>query len=616
MERSEPTLVPEWLRSTGSVTGGGNSAHHFATSSSHTDISPRSTRNRSSKNTSDYESPRSAFLDRTSSSNSRRNLVSNGFPKHDKESNARAYSSFSRSHRDKDRDREKDRLVIEDQWDHDSSHPLANILINRVEKDVLRRSHSVVSRKQVDVLPRRVASDSRNGDSNKHNNVNGMVSGASIIGGIHKAVFDKDFPSLGTEPDIGRVPSPGLSMAVQSLPIGNSSLIGGEGWTSALAEVPMITGSNSTGSSSVQQTVVSAPASGLPSTTAGLNMAEALAQAPSRARTTPQLSVNTQRLEELAIKQSRQLIPVTPSMPKSSVLNSSDKSKPKTVVRTSDMIAASKTGQQQPSSSHLANHSLRGHVRSDPPTTSHGKFLVLKPARENGASPTSRDVSSPTNNASSRVASIQLGVAHSVASAPSISPNYPKLSTMERKAAALSLNSGPTAEKRPSFSQAQSRHDFFNLMRKKTSVNSSAVLPDSGPEISSSNTESEVSSAPVKSHAIENGGQVTGNGGNTCEEVESPAVGEKHLGTNASICPDEEEAAFLRSLGWEESAGDDEGLTEEEINAFYQEYMKLKPSLKLQQGMQAKLLMLHGSRTTSLGGASSKLSSSDSESEA
>ena len=93
-------------------------------------------------------------------------------------------------------------------------------------------------------------------------------------------------------------------------------------------------------------------------------------------------------------------------------------------------------------------------MRSDPPATSHGKFLVLKPAPGNGASPTSRDVSSPTNNASSRVASIQLGVAHSVASAPLISPNYPKLCTMEREAAALSLNSGPTAEKRPSFSQA------------------------------------------------------------------------------------------------------------------------------------------------------------------
>ena len=64
--------------------------------------------------------------------------------------------------------------------------------------------------------------------------------------------------------------------------------------------------------------------------------------------------------------------------------------------------------------------------------------------------------------------------------------------------------------------------------------------------------------------------------------------------TNASICLDEEEAAFLRFLEWEESAGNDGGLTEEEINAFYQEYMKLKPSLKLQQGIQPKLLMIHG----------------------
>lgn len=30
-----PTLVPEWLRTTGSVSGGGNSTHHFASSSSH-----------------------------------------------------------------------------------------------------------------------------------------------------------------------------------------------------------------------------------------------------------------------------------------------------------------------------------------------------------------------------------------------------------------------------------------------------------------------------------------------------------------------------------------------------------------------------------------------------
>ncbi|WKA12837.1 hypothetical protein VitviT2T_030189 [Vitis vinifera] len=67
---------------------------------------------------------------------------------------------------------------------------------------------------------------------------------------------------------------------------------------------------------------------GLPSITVGLNMAEALARAPSWACTTPQLPVNTHRLEELAFKQSRQLMHVTPPMPKSSAFNSSDKSKP------------------------------------------------------------------------------------------------------------------------------------------------------------------------------------------------------------------------------------------------------------------------------------------------
>ena len=36
MERSEPALVPEWLRSAGSVAGAGSSAQQFASSSGHT----------------------------------------------------------------------------------------------------------------------------------------------------------------------------------------------------------------------------------------------------------------------------------------------------------------------------------------------------------------------------------------------------------------------------------------------------------------------------------------------------------------------------------------------------------------------------------------------------
>lgn len=32
MDKTEPALVPEWLKSSGSVTGGGSTNHHFAPS--------------------------------------------------------------------------------------------------------------------------------------------------------------------------------------------------------------------------------------------------------------------------------------------------------------------------------------------------------------------------------------------------------------------------------------------------------------------------------------------------------------------------------------------------------------------------------------------------------
>lgn len=242
------------------------------------------TRNRTYKSISDFDTPRSAFLDRSSSSNSRRSST-NGSAKH-------AYSSFNRSHREKDREKDKDRSSFGDHWDRDSSDPLGTIFI-RGEKDTLRRSQSMVSRKQGELLPRRISNDVKTSSNTNHTNGNGVLSGVGIGSSIQKAVFEKDFPSLGTEerqgvPDIGRVSSPGFTTAVQSLPVGSSALIGGEGWTSALVEVPVM-GSSSTGSFSAQQTVTSTSGSGAASTMAGLNMAEALAQAPSRARAAPQV---------------------------------------------------------------------------------------------------------------------------------------------------------------------------------------------------------------------------------------------------------------------------------------------------------------------------------------
>ncbi|XP_020234897.1 mediator of RNA polymerase II transcription subunit 1 [Cajanus cajan] len=624
MDRSEPALVPEWLRSAGSVAGAGSSAQHFASPSSNADSTSvtHHSRNRSSKNASDFDSARSVFLERTSSSNSRRSSI-NGSAKH-------AYSSFNRSHRDKDRDREKDRSNFADHWDCDGSDPLANLFPGRMERDTLRRSHSMVSRKQSEVIPRRAAVDSKSGGSSHHqNNSNGILSGSNVSSSIQKAVFDKDFPSLGTEEKQGiaevvRVSSPGLGGAAsQSLPVGSSALIGGEGWTSALAEVPTIIGSSSTGSLPVQQTVNTTSGSVASSTTAGLNMAEALAQTPSRARSAPQVLVKTQRLEELAIKQSRQLIPVTPSMPKASVL-SSEKSKPKTGIRNAEMNVVTKSVAQQPSALHVASQSVRSvNAKVDAPKTS-GKFTDLKSVVwENGASPTSKDVSNPTNYSNSKPGS-QHAVASGAASAPLRNPNNLKSPT-ERKAASLDLKLGSALDKKHSISQVQSRNDFFNLIKKKTLMNSSVVLPDSGSMVSPPTMEKSdevnrvIVSPPASPQSLGNGTELTSNGNaHAHEEVHRHSDNEeKESIPSATIYPDEEEAAFLRSLGWEENTDEDEGLTEEEINAFYQECKKLDPTtFKLCQGMQPKLSKLFESYASNLRGSSAELSSSDPGSEA
>ena len=125
-------------------------------------------------------------------------------------------------------------------------------------------------------------------------------------------------------------------------------------------------------------------------------------------------------------------------------------------------------------------------------------------------------------------------------------------------------------DKKHSISQVQSRNDFFNLIKKKTLMNSS-VLPDSSPVVSSppmdksGEVNTEAVGSPARPQDLRNGAEVTSNG-NAHVELNKPDYDQK------DTILDEEEAAFLRSLGWVEDSGEDEeGLTEEEINAFYQE---------------------------------------------
>ncbi|XP_047952003.1 uncharacterized protein LOC125197311 isoform X4 [Salvia hispanica] len=466
------------------------------------------------------------------------------------------------------------------------SDQLVDPSLGNFERDGLRRSQSMISAKRGDAWPKKVAADS---GSTSVKILNGLRTTGSPVSGVRKAAFERDFPSLGVDEravisDIGRVPSPGLS-SIQSLPIGTSASLGGEKWTSALAEVPMLVGSNGTESSSVLQATSSSSAPVALGSATSLNMAEAVAQGPSRSQTTPQLSVGAQRLEELALKQSRQLIPVTPTMPKVLVLkNSSDKSK-------------GKVGSQQPSiSSPLpVNHSPRGGlVKSDVSKTSNvGKLQVLKPVREkNGVGPVVKDNLSPTSGSS-------------VAGFPSVSGSAvskppPSYAVPDRKPVLTLL------EKRPS-SQARSRNDFFNLVRKKSMANpasadsatastSSELETGSSLSPSLSNKHAEMDVMPATSQPVEvplslsleseeKAGSICN--GDAYDVQKCVSNGKKHPSSDRIISEDEE-AAFLRSLGWEEN-NDEEGLTEEEITAFRRDltkYINSKPSPRILQLVQ------------------------------
>nr|XP_043625009.1 uncharacterized protein LOC122596491 isoform X2 [Erigeron canadensis] len=551
MERSEPTFVPEWLKNnSGSLS---TASHQFQSSSLHSD--------------------------RTTSSYFRRTSSSNG------SSHLRSYSSFGRY---SDKEKAESR--------HRDSDPLGNILPSRFEKEGLRRSHSSVSAKRGDSWPRKVVADSSG--ANKSNLNNGGTlrpgSGGGAVSSV-KIAFERDFPSLGaeekhTDPEVGRVPSPGLSTAIQSLPVGNSAVIGGDGWTSALAEVPVIVGSNGS-NTSVVQPVQTTPISATATMTTGRNMAETLAQGPPRAHTAPQLSVGTQRLEELAVKQSRQLIPVTPSMPKALVLNSSDKPKPK-------------VAQLQSQNSHLVNHAHSPRPVSTKldvsKTSTVGKLHVLKPSRErNGITPIAKDNLSPTSG--SKLPNSPLAVPSVVGSAPMRNPgNNPPVTVAERKLGVA------TMEKKPS-PQAQSRNDFFNLMRKKSMT---PATPDSGSSVSASDKPGE-----AESPFLTEGGydlvalDVAGGVQESSEhKVDLPCNGDVHVAAEVSTSnngknisssdtirySEEEEARFLRELGWEEPAEEEGGLTEEEINSFYRDlskYLHLQAASKIFKGTPPKLLM-------------------------
>ncbi|XP_022725628.1 uncharacterized protein LOC111282018 [Durio zibethinus] len=621
MERSEPSLIPGWLKSGGSIAGSGNS-NHLLTSSSHSDNHSASRHGNKLSVGSDHDISRTPVLDRTTSAYFRRSSSSNS------STHSRSYSNFAKGHRERDwkkdingyHDREK--AVLSDHRNRNCSNSLDSLLPSMFEKDILRHSQSMITGKCSDTWPRKATNDSSANNKSNHSNGNGLLSELSPDIG-NKSAFERDFPVLGAEErqvgsEIGRVSSPGLGTAVQSLPVGTSAVTGSDGWTSALADMPLGFGSSGTGVAVASQNVSAGSASITPTTMIGLNMAETLAQGPSRARTPPLLNVGTQRLEELAIKQSRQLIPlVTTSTPKTLVVSPSEKPKPKAGL------------QLQPSLS--LNYTRGGTSRSDSlKVSTESRLQILKPSREStGFSLTKKDNLSPTNG--SKLVNSPLSVTSSAAaSAPFMSSgNSPRFATADRNQTLFQM----TTEKRPT-AQAQSRNDFFKLLKKKSTTKFASSIPDSGPAVSASvsdksdelGTEDSGTSVTPKDGGVppseisiadlptDNRSEITHNGDAYAGSQHCSSNRDRHSNPDVFLYPDEKEAAFLRSLGWEENAGDDEGLTEEEISTFFEEYMKLKPSAELSQRMQSIGLLYSHNGTH--GGASSGLSLMDSNGEA
>ncbi|KAK9758216.1 hypothetical protein RND81_01G216200 [Saponaria officinalis] len=581
MERSEPSLVPEWLRSN----GGGGSIHHCSSSQTDSPVSALPGRSRSTKSINNTDFLHSPFLDRSSSSNSRRSSNINGFNKQDRSSYALSYSSFSRNHRDRDRERSGNA----DSWSSEYSDPLRGIMSLRAE-DPLRRSKSLISRRQGDPPQRRISADMRNGGDKNHYNGNGTNSVGGNATGIQKVSFERDFPVLGSEerpktPDVIRVSSPGLSRGIQSLSIGNTPSVVGEAWmTSSLVEAPHGSESNSGAGSLPATTSSSSSSVSVPAnTSSGLNMAAALVQAPAQVHNTPQSSVQLQK-DELAVAQSKKLIPLTPLVPKTMVLNPSDKLKPKTAGRSNDFVTGSKNGL---------------HQLSDSPKSS--GMSLLKPAREKGVSPVLKDIPSAVPNGSST------GVP-SLISAPFNNPTNKKQPVNERKTS-YSLSAVPMVDKRLSLAQLRSRNDFLNLIRKKSLASPTAVV-DSGTVASSGMQNSDKSKETACGSATPTKyGEGKGDGDAfSCNMAKSYSGQEE---SHNEVVHTAEELEFLHALGWKEDEGDDEGLTEEEIDSFVRKYISSKPAAKLLKGLQLKTMPTPDSQGLCTTAAASKLSTSD-----
>jgi len=569
----------------------------------------------------------------------------------------------------------------------------------------------------------------------------------SLTSSMQKAAFERNFPSLGAQdrgasgvvvqPNLGHVavlsprplwqgpsttrldgtrsstlspglPSGGVNRGLVVGSGGSGANIGAEGWSSALAEAPSalmggLAAINGTSVADPTITSVSSVSSGtIVVTTSGTSanptkMVDALVQNPPRFHAPPQQSAEKQRLEELALKQSRQLIPMKPSLPKNMGLSPREKLKPK-VVRTQDVVtppAGMKVRQPVGSSASSSPYRLPASQHAETPKVLQaGKVLAHKMNKEIGSVLLSSQPDSALKSNSSSLGPISVGVSlgSAVGNASggggniSYTPRKQK-QLLDRHALPipLSLPAGSldgslggirpkdgsngtlagTDDRRPPM-PTQNRVDFFNALRKKASVGAALSAADMQDQMTTKKSDFVNGKELVASLTNQNAASPEGAGGDSQvdsfqlesrdsqlsaatsigdmpttinefysdieeKETESTINGvimkggsneqlfetevSANVASGGATASEEEEAAFLRSLGWEENAEDgEEALTEEEISAFYQERMRLTTVSTAMQN-SSNHHNCTDLKVGSVGNLSSGMSTSDSESD-
>ncbi|MCO5614339.1 hypothetical protein L7F22_068617 [Adiantum nelumboides] len=290
---------------------------------------------------------------------------------------------------------------------------------------------------------------------------------------------------------------------------------------------------------------------------------------------------------------------------------------------------SSRTGDGSTAASKLQLNSSQKSVTSSKPDSlrsSQGKLLVLKSGKDGGVLMTT----TPKSDGAVVLQASSQGNIGAVSAGSSTLVQRKQSVDRRGSAVADASRAKDTAhlpeEKRTTLN-AQNRSDFFNALRKKaagngSNVNVSTVESKNDPDLANQGSPVD-DKIEVKEngicHELHSTSKIQCNG----EVIISSEIGltEDGLGKdNLDILPkeesrhspspgdlEEEEAAFMRSLGWEENEEGSE-LTEEEINAFYESLQKRKLlKSKLTCNFQAEHVV------GSVGSMSSGLSSSDSE---